>query len=52
MSLRIKLTKKIHKILDEHFKNAPQMYEESLKAGRFVPFEKGTKYKDLNKKTE
>ncbi|WKZ75344.1 MAG: hypothetical protein QY303_00320 [Vicingaceae bacterium] len=51
MSLRIKQSKKVHKILDEHFKNTPKTYEESLKAGRFVPFEKGTKYKDLNKKT-
>lgn len=50
--MRIKITKKVHKILDEHFNKAPKTYEESLKAGRFVPFEKGTKYKDLNKKTE
>lgn len=49
MSMRIKLTKKVHKILDEHFKNAPKTYEESVKAGRFIPFPKGTKYRDLNK---
>jgi hypothetical protein len=49
MSGKIKLTKKIHKILDNHFKNAPKTYEESLKTDRFVPFEKGIKYKDLNK---
>lgn len=52
MSGKIKLTKKVHKILDEHFNNAPKTYEESLKAGRFIPFEEGTKYKDLNKKIE
>jgi hypothetical protein len=50
--MRIKITKKVHKILDEHFKNALKTYVESLKAGRFIPFEKGMKYKDLNKKTE
>ncbi|HRN94238.1 MAG TPA: hypothetical protein PL084_05910 [Chitinophagales bacterium] len=44
--MRIKLTKKVHKILDEHFKNAPKTYEESVKAGRFIPFPKGKKYKD------
>lgn len=50
--MKIKLTKKNLKNLEKGFAEAPKTYEESLKTGRFVPFEKGIKYKDLNKKTE
>lgn len=50
--MKIKLTKKNLKNLEKGFTEAPKTYEESLKTGRFVPFEKGTKFKDLDKTKE
>lgn len=49
--MKIKLTKKNLKNIEKGFTEAPKTYEESLKTGRFIPFENGVKHKDLNNKT-
>lgn len=50
MSIRIKLTKKVHKILNAHFKYAPKTYEEALLKGKTPPIPKGIKYSDFDRK--
>lgn len=47
MSGIIKLSKKNHLILDNHFKNAPKSYKEALGMGHTPHIPIGKKYKDL-----
>jgi len=45
--MKIKLTKKVDKFLNDLFKNAPKTQEEANSLKEFKPFPKGAKRKDF-----
>ena len=52
MSSIIRLSKKNHLALDNHFKNAPKSYEEALKMGHTPPIPFGKKRRDFENEHE